>query len=65
MFDIPESEINYVCVDEDVVKGTKQAIYRTLQKEGEENCEHNVDEDAESFPKDATSSAWFFSQYKN
>jgi hypothetical protein len=56
MFEIPESEINYVCVDEDVVKGTKATIYRTLQKESEEDCENSVDDDAESFPKDATSS---------
>ena len=58
MFEIPESEINYVCVDEDVVKGTKATIYRTLQKESEEECENSVDDDAESFPKDATSSGW-------
>ncbi|CAB3995630.1 ATP-dependent Clp protease ATP-binding subunit clpX-like, mitochondrial isoform X2 [Paramuricea clavata] len=56
MFEIPESEINYVCVDEDVVKGTKATIYRTLQKESEDDCENSVDDDAESFPKDATSS---------
>ncbi|XP_028411305.1 ATP-dependent Clp protease ATP-binding subunit clpX-like, mitochondrial [Dendronephthya gigantea] len=57
MFDVPESKINYVCVDEDVVKGTKSAIYRTLQKNSDENCEeNNVEEDSESFPKDATSS---------
>ena len=56
MFDIPESEINYVCVDEDVVKGTKTAIYRTLQKESDPDCENSADDDSETFPKDATSS---------
>ena len=56
MFDIPESEINYVCVDEDVVRGTKAAIYRTLQKESEPDCESTADEDSVTFPKDATSS---------
>ena len=57
MFDVPESKINYVCVDEDVVKGTKSAVYRTLQKDSDENCEESsVEEDSESFPKDATSS---------
>jgi ATP-dependent protease Clp ATPase subunit len=56
MFDVPESEINYVCVDEEVVNGTKSAIYRTLQKNDEENCENSAEDDTESFPKDATSS---------
>ncbi len=51
MFDIPESKINYVCVDEDVVNGTKPAVYRTLQKE---NCENSADDDEEM--EDATSS---------
>ena len=56
MFDVPESDINYVCVDEDVVKGTKPAIYRTLQKDSEENIENSAEDDTESFSKDASSS---------
>ena len=57
MFDVPESDINYVCVDENVVKGTKPAIYRTLQKDSEENIENSAEDDTESFSKDASSSA--------
>ena len=56
MFDVPESEINYVQVDEEVVKGTKPAIYRTLQKDNMDNCENSVDDETDTFPKDATSS---------
>ena len=56
MFDVPESDINYVCVDEDVVKGTKPAIYRTVQKDSEENIENSAEDDTESFSKDASSS---------
>ena len=56
MFDVPESDINYVCVDEDVVKGTKSAIYRTLQKDREENIENSAEDETESFSKDASSS---------
>lgn len=61
MFDVPDSEINSVCIDEEVVKGNKTPIYTTIPKDSEQNREKDLessvdDDDPESFTKDATSS---------
>ena len=60
MFDVPDSEINSVCIDEEVVKGNKTPIYTTIPKDSKQNrekdLESSVDDDPEPFPKDATSS---------
>ena len=57
MFDVPESEINHVCINDEVVKGERTAIYRTLEKNIEDDNVAAVEDDADSYKKDATSSA--------
>ena len=70
MFDVPDSEINSVCIDEEVVKGNKTPIYTTIPKDSEQNREKDLessvdDDDPESFTKDATSSGWTYREKMN
>ena len=56
MFDVPESDIKSVRVDEEVVEGTKRPIYNTTQKNQSADQEKTADDNPETFPEGATSS---------